>query len=47
MTDYEIEKSKKYTIPVLQKIVSTKLGFTDFKKMKKIEIIEMYRVLRK
>lgn len=47
MTDHEIEKSKKYTIPVLQKIVSTKLGFSDFKKMKKIEIIEMYRVLRK
>jgi OTU-like cysteine protease len=44
-TDEEIKKSKKYTIPELHKIIM-KLGYSDFGKMKKDELISLYRALR-
>jgi hypothetical protein len=45
MTNEEIKKSKKYTIAELQKMIE-KMGFSDFGKMKKDELISLYRALR-
>ena len=45
MTNEEIKKSKKYTIPELQKMIE-KMGYTEFGKMKKDELISLYRALR-
>jgi Na+/phosphate symporter len=45
MTNEEIKKSKKYTKAELQQIL-IKLGFSDFGKMKKDELIYLYRALR-
>ena len=45
MTNKEIKTSKKYTIAELKQILK-KLGFSDFGKMKKDELIALYRTRR-